>query len=57
MYLINITSVALKKDLPIHTNYSVIYTKERQNEKEANCLAGYNVNINIFIKLIRGFIQ
>ena len=42
-YLINIVNIALKRDLPIQTNYSTIYTKERKNEREANCLAGYNV--------------
>ena len=36
-------SICLKRDYAIETNYSVFYTKERVNEREANCLAGYNV--------------
>jgi hypothetical protein len=28
-YLMNIVNIALKKDLPIETNYPLIYTKER----------------------------
>jgi hypothetical protein len=42
-YLINIASFAIKKQIPIETSYSVLYSKGRKNEKEATNLAGFYV--------------
>lgn len=55
-FLINIVTVALKKNLPIETSYSVIYSKNRKNETEATNLAGYDV-IFEFANCIRVSIQ
>lgn len=55
-FLINIVTVALKKNLPIETSYSVIYSKNRKNETEATNLAGYDV-IFEFSNCIRVSIQ
>lgn len=52
-YLINIVSVALKKNLPIETSYSVIYTKNRKNEREATNLAGFDVSL--FRSIVLGY--
>jgi hypothetical protein len=41
-YLVNIASYSIKQDLPLHTNYSMLYSLPRMNERECNCLAGYN---------------
>lgn len=38
--------MALKRDLTIETCYSIIYTKERKNEREAMHLAGYDVRLS-----------
>jgi hypothetical protein len=43
-YLINIATFSLKKQIPIETSYSIIYSKERKNEKEAANLAGFYVS-------------
>ena len=43
-FLINIVNMALKRDLSIETCYSIIYTKDRKNEREAMHLAGYDVS-------------
>lgn len=49
-YLINIVNYSLKKNLPIETCYSVLYSKFRKNEREATNLAGFYVKISfIFV--------
>lgn len=42
-FLLNTSMMAVKKDIPLETCYSIIYTKPRQNEREASSLAGFDV--------------
>jgi hypothetical protein len=54
-FLINIVTLSLKRDIPIETSYSIIYTKDRKNEREAMNLAGYDVSYFKIINFDRAY--